>query len=275
MQKTAFISGCSSGIGEDIAFKLASENWIVFAGVRSQEDFERLSDKHLNITPMYLDVTNHQNIEACKDVIASHGKLDILINNAGIATGGPIESLDHEDWTRVFNVNVFGLVALTKAMLPSLRVARGRIINVSSVSGLVASPFMGVYAASKFAVEAISDSLRREVKDFGVEVCIIEPGPTKTKIWDKGVGESIARFDNLDEDLLATYGKRMQDFRALIENAVKSALSLSHTTDALYHACSASKPKTRYVISQKKRMIQLMRLLPDRLADKLILAVRS
>jgi NAD(P)-dependent dehydrogenase (short-subunit alcohol dehydrogenase family) len=273
--KVALITGCSSGIGEDIALKLANENWTVLAGVRKQADFDMLSAKHTNIRCIFLDVAKTSQVDACVDWLNDENiKLDVLINNAGIAVGGPIETSTREDWEQVFAVNVFGLVDITRKLLPFLRQSQGRIINIGSISGLIASPFMGIYAASKFAVEGLSDSLRREVQRFGVSVSVIEPGPIKTKIWEKGVDQSVDKIATLSPLLQEAYGEKMRSFKKAIDNAVDSALDVSHTTAAIYHACSSPNPKTRYIVSKRAKMIKFLRVLPDTIADKLMLRIR-
>lgn len=271
----ALISGCSSGIGEDIAYKLAQSGWLVLAGVRKQDDFDRHSERNDGIRPILLDVTRQQDIDNCLDMLARENlSVDVLINNAGIAAGGPIETTGLEEWRRVFEVNVFGLVNMTSAILPHLRRSKGRIINVSSISGLVASPFMSVYASSKFSVEAFSDSLRRETKDLGIRVSILEPGPIQTRIWEKGVEESAAQIAQLQDDVGDAYRDKGAKFKGAIDEAIQTALPVSATTNALYHACTSQRPKTRYVISKTKFAIRLIRMLPDSWADKLILSMR-
>ena len=274
MKKRAMISGCSSGIGEDIALKLAKENWHVIAGVRNQTDLKRLKQHH-NITPILLDVTVQEHVTACAEFFSSQQlSLDVLINNAGLASGGPIEGSSISDWQNVFAVNVFGLVNLSKTLLPFLRQSKGRIINVSSVSGLVASPFMAIYAASKFAVEAISDSLRRELKHLDVHVSVIEPGPVKTKIWTKGEEKSNQSKATYNKSVVSAYGEKLDAFEKAIDAAVMNALDVSKTTEVLYHACQSAKPKTRYIVSKRTLMIKLLRILPDKWSDALILSMR-
>lgn len=276
MSKVALISGCSSGIGQGIAEALAEKSWVVYAGVRSETDYKHLDGLSENIFPVYLDVTKEEQISACFERISEkHDKVDVLINNAGIATGAPIEASEMQVWRKLFDVNVFGLVALTKKTLPLIRNAKGRIINISSISGLVATPFMGTYAASKFAVEALSDSLRREVKDQGVHIALIEPGPIKTKIWDKAMQESKAALEAYDSNIKKVYGKAIENFRSVIEDAVEEAVPVNEVTKVLMHACTSDKPKTRYIISKNKNLIRIIRSLPDKLADKLILEVRK
>lgn len=274
-QQTALITGCSSGIGEDIAVRLAQEGWRVYAGVRSESDGERLSKLNQNLHPLILDVTNRQHIDDCLALFDEENiQLDALINNAGIAAGGPVEIMLEQEWRSIFEVNVFGLVNLTTACLPLLRKSKGRIVNISSISGLLASPFMSIYASSKFAVEAFSDSLRRETKDFGIEVCIVEPGPIATKIWDKGTADSMKKLEMLQGELATAYSGNVDAFRKAIDGAVKLALPASETSEAILHACTASKPKTRYLVSKNKPILKLLRMLPDRWSDALILKMR-
>lgn len=191
-KKVILITGASSGMGYESAKLLAKEGHIVYGGARSLDKMDSLKD--FGVIPLYLDVTNEQSCtDIVKTIIEKEGKIDVLINNAGYGSFGAIEDVTLEEARKQFEVNVFGLANLTKKILPYMRENKnGRIINISSMGGKFVSYFGGWYHASKYAVEALSDALRMEVSEFGIDVVLIEPGIIKT-CWD-----SIA-LDNLDQ----------------------------------------------------------------------------
>ena len=203
------VSGASSGIGEATARRLAAAGFDVIAGVRSAADAQRLTadpaDPAGRITAAQLDVTVPADVAALGVLVdeQSPGGLRGLVNNAGVAVVGPIQVLGIDDWRRQLEVNVIGQVAVTRTLLPALLQARGRVVNVSSIGGRVAGPLLGPYAASKFALEAFTDVLRREVLARGVQVVAIEPGAVATPIWTKGRAEAEARIDTSDADVRA------------------------------------------------------------------------
>jgi NAD(P)-dependent dehydrogenase (short-subunit alcohol dehydrogenase family) len=186
---TVLITGASTGIGEATAVHLAERGHPVFAGVRNEADGERVAARHRAITPVLIDVTQDDQIEAAfktlSDTVGEAG-LAGLVNNAGIGRGGPLEYISQDDWRQQFDVNVLGQVAVTRTMLPLIRKATGRIVFVGSIGGRYATPFLAPYNSSKFAVRAIADSLRGEMSLFGIHVSLIEPGAVKTEIWEKG-----------------------------------------------------------------------------------------
>ena len=185
--KSVVITGASTGIGRACTLYLDELGWRVFAGVRKAVDGDALRDLASDrLVPLILDVADEAGVARAADEVAAvvgddglHG----LVNNAGIAVGGPLEFVPLEDVRRQFEVNVFGLLRTTQAMLSMIRAARGRVVNVSSQGGKVAAPYFGPYCASKFAVEAMSDSLRRELKPWGLHVSVVEPGAIDTAIW--------------------------------------------------------------------------------------------
>ncbi len=187
---TAVVTGASSGIGEATARHLDSLGFTVFAGVRKPADAERVDAAGSErLRALELDVTDADSVAAAAEKVreATAGTgLAALVNNAGIAVTAPLEFVPIDELRNQLEVNVIGQVAVTQALLPGLRAARGRIVNVSSIGGRIGLPLAGPYAASKFALEAISDSLRRELRHLGVKVVVIEPGGVKTPIWDKG-----------------------------------------------------------------------------------------
>jgi NAD(P)-dependent dehydrogenase (short-subunit alcohol dehydrogenase family) len=173
------VTGASSGIGEACARRLAGLGFQVFAGVRKAEDGDRLASEIPGVTPLRIDVVDAESIAAAartvEETAAGRG-LAGLVNNAGVAVPAPIEHQPIDDFRRQIEVNLIGQVAVTQAFLPQLRAARGRIVNVSSIGGKVAVPLLGAYAASKFGLEGFSDTLRRELRPWGIEVSVIEPG---------------------------------------------------------------------------------------------------
>ena len=179
----AIVTGASSGIGEATALHLRDLGFDVHAGVRRDEDAQRLAG--LGLQPLKLDVTDPDSIAAAATSIRGR-PVAALVNNAGIAVSAPLELVPIDQLRNQMEINFIGQVAVTQALLPALRSARGRIVNVSSIGGRIALPLAGPYAASKFALEAATDSLRRELRHLGVKVIAVEPGGVKTPIWDKG-----------------------------------------------------------------------------------------
>src|SRR3990167_7866879 len=194
MTRSVVITGASTGIGAACAIELHRRGFRVFAGVRKAADGLRLQEQASRwLAPLMIDVNDEASIaEAAKTVAGSldGGRLVGLVNNAGIMVGGPLETLPPGELRRQLDVNVVGQLAVTQAMLPLLRECRGRIVNVGSFSGRVAVPYSGAYAASKHALEAMTDALRIELRRWGIAVSIIEPGSVKTPIWDKARGEA-------------------------------------------------------------------------------------
>jgi len=192
---TVLVTGASSGIGAAIARELSLRGFRVFGTVRRAEDEASL--RAAGVTPVRMDVTDQASIARARvDVLRllDGGPLVGLVNNAGIPAAGPLELVPLEELRRVLEVNLVGVVAVTQAFLPQLKAARGRIVNVSSIAGRLALPFMGPYAASKFALEAISDSLRRELLPFGVTVIVVQPGSIQSNIWNKVEAMDLSRY---------------------------------------------------------------------------------
>src|SRR5919112_1052610 len=177
------ITGASTGIGHATAKRMLAYGWEVFAAARKDEDLERLRGE--GFTPIKLDVTDPETIAAAREELDERG-LRGLVNNAGVAVSGPIEFIPLDELRRQLEVNLVGQVAVIQAFLPNIREATGRIVNISSIGGRIALPMVGPYAASKHALEAVSDSLRRELRPWGIHVSLIEPGGVTTPIWEKG-----------------------------------------------------------------------------------------
>jgi NAD(P)-dependent dehydrogenase (short-subunit alcohol dehydrogenase family) len=263
------VTGASTGIGEATALHLRELGFESVAGVRRDEDAERLEG--LGVRTVRLDVTDESQIAAAREAVGD-GALAGLVNNAGVAVAAPLEFIPLDQLRRQLEVNLIGQVAVTQAFLPALRRAGGRIVNVGSIGGRVALPLLAPYNASKFALEGLSDSLRRELRAQGVDVVVIEPGGVKTPIWGKG--------NELADELTAQMppeGERL--YGRLIANVRKETLKIERerglppraVAEVIGKALTADRPRTRYVVGgEAKVRAQLARLLPDRAMDRLI-----
>lgn len=264
------ITGASTGIGRATALELDSRGFRVFAGVRRDQDAQDLRAERSSLEPLHLDVTDESLIAAARDTVAAavgDAGLAGLVNNAGIAVPGPVEYLPVDELRRQLEVNLIGQVAVTKAFLPLLRKARGRIVNIGSIGGRVALPLLGPYAASKHAMEGLTDSLRRELRPFGIEVCIIRPGPIATEIWERGnatADELLERMPQAEQD----YGPAIAAARKFAADRTRAAVPPSTVAEVVAHALTARRPKTRYLVGPRARALATMRaVLPDRWMD--------
>ena len=265
------ITGASSGIGFACASRFAALGYRVFAGVRSAAASEAVRGVAPGITPVILDVCERSSILDAVSVLGGE-PLAGLINNAGVAAIGPLELVPVDAWRHQFEVNVFGLVSVTQACLPQLRRGKGRIVNIGSIAGRSALPGSGAYDSSKFALEAISDALRMELRQFGISVSLIEPGAIATGIWQKTLTELDKQVSETAPDLRELYSDLTYAIRKEILQSSASALPPEVVADAVVHAMTASKPKTRYVIGRDAQLSLLLNLLPDRVRDWLILS---
>jgi NADP-dependent 3-hydroxy acid dehydrogenase YdfG len=269
-QLKILVTGASSGIGRAVAIELAQRGHTVFAAARRLAALEELAESHRGIVAVPLDVTDEKSIETAWALVdsASQGAgVDVLVNAAGFALTGPIETLTTQEVKRQFDTNVFGLLAVTRAVLPGMRKRRtGRIINISSIVGRTSFPAMGVYGATKYAVEALSDSLRMEIEPLGIKVVLIEPGFVATDIVDASSRE---------RDDAAVSSGNVDGYRPLIEGAerfsekqMKQAMPASALGRTIADAAEARRPRTRYVTPvSAKGLVALFTRLPDRLAD--------
>ncbi len=273
--KNILITGVSTGIGYDLAKVFLKNNYLVFGSVRKQEDLDRLSDElGENFHPLLFDVTDHRGIdEAARHLEKDLGDAGLggLINNAGLAVGGPFIDLDIEDFRYQFEVNVLGLVKVTQAFLPLLgarenhATAPGKIIQISSISGKMGMPFVAPYVGSKHAVEGISDSLRRELLLFGIDVVLIEPGPIKTPIWNKSM-EPMRKFqDSVYQPIIERSQKKF------VTPSIKNGLTSAYTAEVIFKEFEKKKSRARVVIiAQKFKNWTLPSILPARLLDRIL-----
>jgi NAD(P)-dependent dehydrogenase (short-subunit alcohol dehydrogenase family) len=269
--RAVLVTGASKGIGEACALRLARDGWLVWAGVRADADADRLRQAHPRISPVRLDVTSAGDILAVSRTIESAGQpLHGLVNNAGIAVAGPLEFLPLAELRNQLEINVVGQMAVTQAVLPALRRTRGRIVFVSSISGLSALPFTGAYAASKFALEAIADALRMELLPFGLQVSVIEPGVIATPIWETSRLAAERYLDSAAPEMERFYGEALEAIRRRAATGM-GGLPAAVVARAVEHALTARRPRTRYLIGKDARARLLMqRLLPDRWRDALV-----
>ena len=279
--RTVLITGSSSGLGAACALEMDRLGWRVFAGVRTQEAAERLIERaaELNsdsrLVPVTIDVTQEDSIAAAaaviKDAVGEVG-LDALVNNAGIAVSGPLEIVNIERIRSQFEVNVVGQIAVTQAMLPMLRAARGRIVNMGSVSGRLAVPYVGPYCASKFAIGAITDSLRVELARWDISVSIVEPASIQSEIWNKALGNiAELRAENTPESI-ELYEDAFETMARITEECIRTAMPVEKVTKAVRHALTARRPKTRYLVTPPlaKIIFPLVCGLPDRVRDWIV-----
>ncbi len=268
----ALITGASTGIGRATALRLARGGWTVLAGVRDPAAGESLAQEAAagRVVPVELDVTDPAQIAAAVERVrgqTADGRLDALVNNAGIGLGGPLELISPEDLRRQFDVNVFAQIAVTQALLPALRQAHGRIVFVSSIGGRVAMAFTAPYAASKHALEAFGDALRVELHTSNVQVALIEPGSVVTPIWDKSRSE--ADRVNVPPELQAQYGHVPAAMDKVLEDTARRGVPPEQVAETIERALTAPRMRARYVVGRDaKAMLIAKRLLPDLVFDR-------
>lgn len=266
---TVLVTGASTGIGEATALHLRELGFEPVAGVRSDEDAERLARSGLGTVK--LDVTDAEQIAAVGEELGA-GALAGLVNNAGIGVAAPLEFLPLDQLRKQLEVNLVGQVGVTQALLPALRRGRGRIVNVSSIGGRVALPLLGPYNMSKFALEAFSDSLRRELRGQGVDVIVIQPGSIKTPIWKKGNALADELAEAITPEGERLYGPMIAAVRSetvKIEQA--RGLPPRDVAEVIGTALTASRPRARYIIGKEARSRAVAaRVLPDRVMDRMI-----
>jgi NAD(P)-dependent dehydrogenase (short-subunit alcohol dehydrogenase family) len=247
------VTGASSGIGAAVAKRMTERGWEVYAGVR------KAGDAPAGTREVLLDVTDGNAVRAAAEGIE---RLDGLVNNAGIAVASPLEDLPLDELRRQLEVNVVGQLAVTQALLPALRAARGRIVLVGSIAGKSSLPFLGAYAISKFSLEAMTDALRLELQPDGIEVSLVEPGTIATPIWTKP--------QPLADGVSERYRPRVDAFRAAAAARASKAAPVDLVADAVEHALTAERPKTRYLVGRDAKLRAGIERLPDRVRDRVI-----
>ena len=266
------VTGASTGIGAATCRHLAGLGLDVLAGVRRDEDAQRAESWSPRIRAVRLDVTDPGDVAALvTEVAAAPSRLRALVNNAGVAVVGPVEALTVDDWRQQLEVNVLGQVAVTRALLPSLIEARGRVVMISSIGGRVAGPLFGPYSASKFAIEALTDVLRQEVGPLGVGVVAIEPGAIATPIWERGRVAGDSRWATVEPAVRHRYARLVEAVRELADRGARDGLPPEAVAEVVARALRVRRPRTRYLVGRDAvAQAWLGRLLPDRTRDALV-----
>lgn len=269
--RAILVTGASTGIGHATALRLAESGFTVFAGVRKESDARDKDALHENIRPLLLDVTSAETIASAFAVIRESGlPLYGLLNNAGIAVGGPLEYLPLDALRRQFDVNVFGTIAVTQAAIPFLRATRGRIVTIGSIAGRFGAPFVGPYSASKAAVAVLVDALRMELAPFGISTVLFEFAAVKTPIWQKGRALKDELTGTLPEQALRDYAPFVDAMARQIEHEEAGGLEPALIADAILAAFTTPSPRARYVIGRQAKMQAAVALLPHKTRDGMI-----
>lgn len=266
------MTGASTGIGAAAARELARRGFHVIAGVRRDQDADALRTDR--IEPIILDITEQDHIARLAPLFADEsrtGALRALVNNAAIQINAPVETLPLDEWRRQFEVNLFGHIAVTQALLPALLRNSGRVINISSVGGRVAMPAYGPYAATKFALEAVSDSLRRELAPLGVRVVVVEPGAVRTEMSDRVIAATNQQAAAMSPEQRDRYGRLIQAVNAQAAAHIPNGRPADDVARVIAKAVTAGKPRTRYTVGRDAALItRLSRVLPDRTLDRML-----
>jgi NAD(P)-dependent dehydrogenase (short-subunit alcohol dehydrogenase family) len=263
--RSVLVTGASSGIGHASAVRLARAGWRVYGGVRSEADADALHAR--GVEPLQLDVTDAAQIEAAAEAVGP--ELGGLVDNAGIAIAAPLELVPLDELRHQLEVNVVGQVAVLQAVLPGLRRARGRVVLMGSIGGRSALPFLGPYAASKHALEALADSLRVELRPFGVAVAIVEPGSIATPIWRKGADRAQELSEGFEPERAALYAPAVARFREVALSR-GPGVDPDAVAEAVEHALTASRPRARYLVGRDAHIRAWVERLPTRLRDRVL-----
>jgi NAD(P)-dependent dehydrogenase (short-subunit alcohol dehydrogenase family) len=268
------ITGASTGIGAASVVALARRGLRVFAGVRNAADGERLGAHSDRIVSVMLDVTDREQVVSAAESLGrtlGEDGLAGLVNNAGVVVAGPVETLPLDHFRRQFEVNVLGQIAVTQAFLPLLRKARGRIVNMSSLNGRIASPYLAAYSASKHALEAINNALRVELRTWGIRVIVIAPGATATPIWNKSLASANALSNEVSDHGIGLYQEDLDAMRAAVQRLADGALPVESVVRCVVHALTARWPFSRYPVGLKVNLLlRAHKWIPDRIWDSII-----
>jgi NAD(P)-dependent dehydrogenase (short-subunit alcohol dehydrogenase family) len=268
------VTGASTGIGRATALRLERDGYRVFAGVRKKADGDDLVKASAtgNLTPVMLDVTKARSISAARQKVQrAVGKdgLAGLVNNAGIANAGPVEHLPVAEFEKVLDVNLTGQYAVTQEFLPLIRRATGTIVFITSIGGLIATPFMSPYHAAKFGLEGLADSLRREVRPWGIKVVVVEPGSIATPIWSKGTDA----FETIKfpPEAKRLYGTQMEAMKQAIVDTAERGIGPEKVAKVIAKALGKGRPKTRYLVGTDAKVMKRAKgVVGDRNFDKMM-----
>ena len=266
------VSGASTGIGAATARELALRGYQVLAGVRRESDGDPLRTER--IEPIILDITRPADIASVAARVSSDPfgrRLRAVVNNAAIAINAPVETLPIDEWRRLFEVNLFGHIALTQALLPALHLSKGRVVNISSVGGKVSMATYGAYAATKFALEAVSDSLRRELAPLGVQVVVVEPGGVQTEMAGRGASSTALLADDMTPEQRSRYGDLLHAVITQQAAYTRSGMSAERAARVIATATTTARPRTRYMVGRDASMLSLLAfIVPDRTLDRIL-----
>ncbi|MFY9491827.1 MAG: SDR family oxidoreductase [Mycobacterium sp.] len=270
---SVLVTGANRGIGLAITRHLSARGWDVYATARSEGALAELGTIP-GVHPTRLDITDRASLDALAAQLPA--KLDGLVNNAGIIVNGPVEGLTLDDLSRQLDVNVTAQIGVTHAVLPKIRAAKGRIVFISSVSGLIATPGTGAYNASKFALEALADALRMELRPWGIRVSLVEPGPIRTDMWGGALEQHDAMVAALTEEHRVLYAPHLAGTRKLLGRMQKLAADPQKVVDAVDHALTARRPKSRYLLDASSRIQKtVMGLTPTPIRDAVLAAATT
>lgn len=267
------VTGASTGIGAATAREMAQRGYHVLAGVRRERDADAI--RAANVEPLILDITNSVHIRALASRVSEDPQgrpLRALVNNAAVQANVPIEVFGIEQWRDMFEVNLFGHVAMIQALLPKLIESGGRVVNVSSVGGRIAMATYGPYAGTKFALEAMSDALRREVGPHGVQVVVIEPGAVRTEMLGRAIASAHDPLAAMTSEQRHRYGGLVHAVNAQARASTTSGLPAEAAAAVIAKAITARRPRTRYAVGREAALLPVTRLLPDRLLDRIFAA---
>lgn len=267
------VTGASAGIGAATARELARQGFGVLAGVRRDRDADAI--RAPGIEPLILDITDADHVQALAARVTGDPQgmaVRALVNNAAVQANMPIEAFGIDEWRRMFEVNLFGQIAVTQALLPALFGSRGRVVNISSVGGKVAMATYGPYAATKFALEAVSDSLRRELAPFGVDVVVVEPGAVRTEMLGRAIAGAQELVSAMTPEQSRRYGGLVHAVNAQAVASTASGVPAEAAAKVIAKAVTARKPRTRYTVGREAALIRVTRFLPDRTLDRALAA---
>src|SRR5258708_16541163 len=268
------VTGAYTGIGQPTANRLAAQGFVVFAGVRKNADAAGLKSQSLpGLRPLMIDVADDASVKrAAAEVDEATGDTGLVGvgRNGGVCWGGPLEFEDLDELRAMFAVNLFGLIAVTQAILPMVRRGGGRIINIGSIGGKMSVPFVSAYSATKFGVEAISDALRVELRPWGIKVACIEPGSIATPLWERGFEQFDRQVEKMSPEAIELYGELIPRMRKIVERQAGAGIPPAPVADAVEHALTAPPPQNRYLVGDDPRAPSAPRPVPDKGRDALL-----
>jgi NAD(P)-dependent dehydrogenase (short-subunit alcohol dehydrogenase family) len=267
-ENAILVTGASTGIGAATVRAFARKGWTAYAGVRNDADAALATSWDPHVRAVRLDVTEPASIATAASRVSQDGvALRGVVCNAGIAVGGPLEFVPVDALRHVFEVNVFGAVAVGQAFLPALRSTQGRLILMGSIGGRLAMPLLGPYAASKFALRAIADAWRQELRAASVRVSLIEPGSVKTPIWEKGRASRAALLELVGSEGIRYYGDELARLFAMTEREERTGMPVERVVEAVEHAMTSRRPRASYLVGAPARAGSIVAMLPARLRD--------